>query len=124
MAHSVLVVDDDPSVLNTVRCILENNGLTVRTVDSGRACMEELEKGFKGLVLMDIVMPETDGWDTIEEAVNKGLTEGVLFCMLTGKDVPDPKMDYLKEYVLDYIIKPFPLAELVSVVKEYLSYLN
>lgn len=122
--HPVLVVDDDSSILNTVRCILENNGLTVRTAGSGRACIEELEKGFKGLVLMDIVMPETDGWDTIEEAVNKGLSEGILFCMLTGKDVPDAKMDYLKEYVLDYITKPFNLVELVSVVKEYLSYLN
>lgn len=124
MQQSVLVVDDDPCVLNTVRRILENDGLAVFTASSGLACVEELEKGFRGLVLMDIVMPEMDGWDTIEAAVNKGLTDGILFCMLTGKEIPDPKMDYLKEYVVDYIIKPFHLAKLVSVVKECLSFLK
>ena len=124
MDHAVLVVDDDASVLNTVRRILEMHDIEVYTANSGGACIEKLREGFKGVVLVDIVMPEMDGWDTIQAAVEKGLNQNVIFIMLTGKEVPDIKMDYLKEYVLDYITKPFDTKRLASVVKEYLVYLK
>ena len=124
MGHAVLVVDDDASVLNTVRRILEMHDIAVDTVETGEACIQKLREGFKGVVLVDIVMPGMDGWDTIQAAVDGGLTQHVIFIMLTGKEVPDAKMDYLKEYVLDYITKPFDAKKLVSVVKEYLEYLK
>ena len=124
MDHAVLVVDDDASVLNTVRRILEIHDITVDTAETGDACIQKLREGFTGVVLVDIVMPGMDGWDTIQVAVEGGLTQHVIFIMLTGKEVPDAKMDYLKEYVLDYITKPFDSKKLASVIKEYLEYLK
>ena len=124
MNHAVMIVDDDASVLNVVKRILESDGIEVHKASSGRACIDSLQDGFRGLVLMDIAMPDMDGWETIEEIVEKGLNQDVIFIMLTGKDIPDPKMDHLKEYVLDYITKPFHQNKLISVVKEYLSYLD
>ena len=123
MKNSILVVDDDPSVLYTVKHILEKANFTVFTASSGKECLEVLQKGFKGLILMDVVMPEMDGWDTVKEIVERGFINDVIICMLTGVEEPDTRMDALKEYVLDYLRKPFDTQNLVAIVKDYLSYL-
>jgi len=124
MTNRVLVVDDEHAVRYSVKRILETAGLEVITAEDGKTCVALLEEGFHGLILMDIMMPGMDGWDTIQKIVDKGLAEGNIICMLTGKEKPDPKMDTLKEYVLDYILKPFNNQKLIDIVKEYLSYLN
>lgn len=122
MGNRVMIVDDEPSILIAVRELLKMEGYDVITAQGGEKCLEELKKGFKGVILMDIMMPAMDGWDTIEHMVNEGLIEGNVVSMLTAKDVPDAKMDYLKEYVIDYITKPFDPEQLVSIVGEYLAY--
>lgn len=124
MDQNVMVVDDEPSVRYSVRRILENAGFKVIEVEDGKTCIKLLKEGFKGLILMDIAMPDMDGWDTIQSLVDQDLAQGNIICMLTGKEKPDPKMDKLKEYILDYIRKPFKHQQLVEIVEEYLSYLN
>jgi len=120
----VMVVDDDENVLLVAREIFEPEGIRVITAGSGKECLTYLGSGFRGLILMDIMMPEMDGWDTIREIVRQGYAgEGTLIAMLTAKDVPDRKMEGLQEYVIDYITKPFDPDELVALVKEYLGYL-
>jgi CheY-like chemotaxis protein len=123
MKDTVMVVDDDPMVQMSVKRILEAADLKVTTVDSGAACIREVEKGFNGLILMDIMMPGMDGWDTIQTLVDKGIMKGSIVCMLTGKETPDDRMKMLKEYILDYIRKPFDQKKFVQLVKEYLSLL-
>lgn len=124
MSNKVLIVDDEELVQYSIRRILQGAGFDVLIASSGDECLEILKKGFKGLILMDIVMPNMDGWDTVKAIVDAGLFDGNIICMLTGKEVPDIKMDYLKEYVLDYIRKPFDSKKLVQIVGEYLSYLK
>ena len=124
MKKRVMIVDDDTSVLNVVRKTLESNNINVIAVTSGKECLNELEKGFSGVILMDVVMPEMDGWDTIKEIIDRGYKDKVIISMLTGTGEPDKKMDSLKEYVLDYIKKPFKIETLLSVVKEYLTYIK
>jgi DNA-binding response OmpR family regulator len=119
-----MVVDDDPSILITVKNILETEGVEVVTADSGKACVNKLEAGFKGVLLLDIMMPHMDGWDTIREIVARGLMGGNVISMLTAKDVPDAKMDGLQQYVIDYNTKPFEPERLIGAVDEYLSYLE
>jgi CheY-like chemotaxis protein len=123
MKDAVMVVDDDRMVQMTVRRVLESTGLQVTTADDGEACIRELEKGFEGLILMDIIMPGMDGWDTIQTLVDKGMVKGNIICMLTGKESPDDRMKTLKEYVLDYIRKPIEQQKFTQLVKEYLAYL-
>lgn len=119
--NSVMIVDDEPSILIAVRVLLEPEGFEVLTVDSGAKCIEELKKGFRGVILMDIMMPRMDGWDTIKSLVDEGLIEGNIIVMLTAKDTPGEKMEGLQEYVIDYINKPFDPDELVSYIREYLE---
>ena len=94
------------------------------TVGKGEDCIKELKKGFKGVILMDIMMPGMDGWDTIEEIVNQGCLDGNIISMLTAKDIPDKKMDDLRAYITDYITKPFDPDKLVAVVKLYFTRLK
>lgn len=119
----IMVVDDDEDILFTVRSIFRRHSVRVVVAKSGAECLDHLEKGFKGVILMDIMMPGMDGWDTIKEIVDRGYADDLIISMFTAKDVPDTKMEYLKEYVFDYITKPFEPQELIDVVNEYLDLL-
>jgi CheY-like chemotaxis protein len=123
MKNTVMVVDDDPLVQRMVGRLLESTGLKVTAVDSGESCIREVEKGFAGLILMDIRMSGMSGWDTIQTLVDKGIMKGSIICMMTGDESPDDRMKMYKEYILDYVKKPFDKQQFVHLVKEYLSYL-
>jgi len=118
MVNKLMIVDDDPYILIAVRELFEPENCKVYTVDKGENCIKELKKGFRGVILMDIMMPFMDGWETIEEIVNQGYIDGNIIFMFTAKDIPDKKMDDLKEYIADYITKPFAPDELIATVKE------
>ena len=124
MSYRVMVVDDDEFIRLTIRELFESEGINVVSADSANECLKELEKGFSGVILMDIMMPEKDGWDAIRMIIESDLFEGNIIAMLTAKDVPDEKMQGLQEYVTDYITKPFEGEELVATVKEYFTYLE
>ncbi len=116
-----MVVDDDPYILITLRELFENYGYEVYTVPTGKDCIDELKHGFKGVILMDIMMPIMNGWDTIRQIVKENLTKGVVISMLTAKDLPDPDIKELKKHIKDYITKPFDPDELISIVKSYFN---
>jgi DNA-binding response OmpR family regulator len=98
-----------------MRNIFEHEGFKVYTVDGGKDCIEELERGFKGIILVDLIMPFMDGWDTLKEIKKRGLTKDVVISVITAKGSPDPdKMKGLEGIIFDYITKPFDIKDLVS----------
>ncbi len=120
----VLIVDDEPHILLSVRVTLEDAGYTVITADSGRECIKVLKSGFSGVILLDIMMPDMDGWDTIIAIQSEHLDENILISMLTAKIEPDDKMIGLEDYVFDYITKPFDSEILLEKVQKYFEYLR
>jgi len=118
MDKKLMVVDDDPDILITIRSIFEREGFEVYTVDSGMDCIKELERGFTGIILMDIMMPFMDGWDTIREIVQRGYSKNVVISIVTAKGTRDhEKMKGLETYIRDYIAKPFDVKVLINNVK-------
>ncbi len=118
MDKKLMVVDDDPDILITIRNIFEREGFEVLTVDSGADCINELERGFKGIILMDIMMPFMDGWDTIREIKNRGFSKNVMISIVTAKGTSHhEKMRGLESFIFDYISKPFNVAKLISNIK-------
>lgn len=110
-----MIVDDDPDLLVCLRTLFEHQNFEVLTVDSGNDCIEELERGFKGVILMDLMMPFMDGWTTIREIVKRGFTKDVVISIITASGRADPdKMKGLEPFVHDYIQKPFNIEKLVS----------
>lgn len=119
MEKKLMIVDDDPDILITIRSIFEKEGYEVFTVDSGKDCINEVEKGFKGIILMDIMMPFMDGWDTIEKIIKKGYAKNVKISIVTAKGSKDQdKMKGLEPYIQDYITKPFNITDLISNVQQ------
>lgn len=120
-----MVVDDETDILASIRALFEKQNYEVTTVESGEECIQELEKGFKGVILMDIMMPNMDGWDTIKKIVNRGLIKNVAINIITGKGTKDhQKLGELGSYVYDYLTKPIDINQLIDSVKKCGIYLN
>lgn len=120
----VMIVDDDANVRFTVKVVLKDAGFEVISVENGMKCIEYLKEGFSGVILLDIMMPEMDGWDTIQAILDNGLETGIVISMLTAKDKPDNKMIGLQEHVFDYLTKPFMSEDLIRRVAYYMSFVN
>ena len=125
MNNKIMVVDDETDILTSIRALFEKQNYEVTTVESGEECIQELEKGFKGVILMDIMMPNMDGWDTIKKIVNRGLIKNVAINIITGKGTKDhQKLGELGSYVYDYLTKPIDINQLIDSVKKCGIYLN
>jgi len=117
MLNKSLIVDDELDILKSLKIIFEQFNYDVITVDSGEKCLKELEKGFKGVVLIDIMMPGLDGWDTIKEILKRGLMDNIAIDIITGKGTKDhDKMIGLELYIYDYLSKPVEIEELIESV--------
>jgi len=115
MDKKIMIVDDDADILVTRRTLLEKQQFEVLKVDSGSDCIKELENGFKGIVLMDLMMPFMDGWETINEIIKRGLNKDILLSIITAKgSSSSEKINGIEPYIYDYIPKPFNLEKLIS----------
>ena len=124
MDNKIMIVDDETMIREAVEILFQSEGLDIITAPSGGKCLEYLESGFRGIILMDIMMPVMDGWDTIRQIVDKGLYEGNIIIMLTAMDTPGNKMEGLQEYVTDYVTKPFETDGLLDSIHYYLNLLQ
>jgi len=123
-APQVLVVDDSAMILNSVQQLFSLEGIEVIVAESGKKCLQELRNGFRGVILMDIMMPEMNGWETIRAIEQSGMLDGNIIVMLTALEAPDNSMDGLQNLVLDYIVKPFDTNDIIARVRRYLEYLK
>jgi DNA-binding response OmpR family regulator len=122
MAVKILYADDEPSFLRLVRMFLERKGYTVVTARSGKTALEALAKHPDiGLAILDVMMPEMDGWDTCR-AIRQFSRVPIL--MLTALDDDTNEVFALENGADDFIGKPFSNDVLVSRVKALLRRLD
>ena len=125
MDKKIMIVDDEPDILTSLKTVFEQHNYEVIAVDNGSDCINEIEKGFKGIILMDIMMPEMDGWETIKKIIERGLIKNVAIEIITGKGTKDHQiMSNLGSYVYDYLSKPLDINELISSVKRCNAFLS
>jgi DNA-binding response OmpR family regulator len=120
----VMLVDDEECIRETVYELLFSDGIEIITAVGGHECLQVLKDGFRGVILMDVMMPGMDGWATIREIEKAGLLQGNIISMLTAMDVPDERMEGLQEVVIDYITKPFDPTAFLATVRNYLVLLD
>ena len=109
----VMLVDDNPDVLYGVKKGLESisEDVEVVTAESGKKCIKSLKKIKPDLILLDIMMPGMDGWDTCAKIKSDKKTENIPIVFLTAKTDPVSKsMGRLAS--ADYITKPFDMENL------------
>jgi two-component system response regulator VicR len=122
MANKIMVVDDEPDVVDLVKLVLESDGFEVVTAYSGKEALEKIGQEMPDLVLLDIMMPLMDGWEVYSRIKANPKTKDVPVAMLTAKSQSIDKMIGLHVVkVDDYITKPFGRSELLERVKRILK---
>ena len=115
MPKRILAVDDDENILNLEKTILEQKGFHVVGAQGGAEALKLLGEQSFDLVLLDVMMPEVDGFEVCQRMRRDGDTTPVL--MLTARNQPDDVVYGLKLGADDYVTKPFDLAELLARVE-------
>jgi DNA-binding response OmpR family regulator len=113
-ARSILVVDDDPDMRQLVAELLGRAGHDVRLAADGREGLRELFRRAPDLVVLDVSMPELDGWATLERI--REVSE-VPVLMLTAQSTELDKVRGLRGGADDYVAKPFGRQELLARVE-------
>ncbi|MEK4909819.1 response regulator transcription factor [Niallia sp. FSL M8-0099] len=116
----ILVVDDDPHIRELIRVILIKEGFSIMEAEDGEAAMSILEQAKIDLIILDIMMPNMDGWTLCRE-VRTYYPETMPILMLTAKGETTQKVRGFELGADDYLVKPFAPAELVARVKVLLK---
>ncbi|MCJ7511472.1 MAG: response regulator transcription factor [Anaerolineales bacterium] len=113
----ILVVDDEPRMIHFIRLNLDHDGFDVAEGSSGMQALSQLRDRLPDLVLLDVMMPDLDGFETLR-LIREISTVPVI--MLTAKGEEDDRVRGLELGADDYITKPFSPRELVSRVRAVL----
>jgi len=117
MSKTVLVVDDEKNIVQLVRLYLANEGYKVDTAYGGREALEKVRQNRPSLVVLDLMMPEVDGWEVCRQLRKEG---DIPIIILTARDDAVDKIVGLELGADDYVTKPFNPRELVARVKAVL----
>ncbi|MBP3808431.1 MAG: response regulator transcription factor [Eubacterium sp.] len=109
----ILVVEDEKPISNLIRISLKGAGYTCDQAFDGNEALDKIDETIYDLILLDIMLPEVDGFELMEYIRPLGIP--VIF--LTAKDALDDRVKGLKMGAEDYIVKPFEVAELIARVE-------
>jgi len=118
---SVLVVDDDPSIVELVKMGLESDGMSIITASDGAEALDVLKRSPVDVILLDIMMPKVDGWMALMEIRNNPATADIPVVMLTAKTHDLARILAFKQGVQQYVTKPFNILELSARVRSLMT---
>ena len=110
--QQVLVVDDEPSIVDAVATALRYEGFEVRVAGTGRSALSAAQEAPPDLIVLDVMLPDLDGLEVTRRLRSDGIKVPILF--LTARDSIDDKLAGLAIGGDDYVTKPFSLAEVVA----------
>lgn len=114
----LLVVDDEPNIRELLATSLRFAGFEVGTAANGREALEQARRSRPDLVVLDVMMPDMDGFAVVRRMRGEGLTAPVVF--LTARDATEDKVTGLTVGGDDYVAKPFSLEEIVARIRAVL----
>ena len=113
MNGHILIVDDDADLRETLQMLLEPNGFQVATAANGRAALEHLRSGARpGLILLDLMMPQMNGWQFLEVARADASLASIPIVIMTAHKATNLPFD-------DILYKPFDLDTLLAVIQRH-----
>jgi two-component system OmpR family response regulator len=113
---SILVVDDDAVVLDMVGSFLREEGFEVATAENGREAFDRLRAGRPDLIVLDLLMPVEDGWQTLEKLRSHPIAATVPVILLSASQQLNEQARRLR--VDDFLPKPFDMQELLDKVNK------
>jgi len=122
--RKVLIIDDEPGIIDIVEANLEGDGFEVISATDGKQGLERIRADKPELVILDVMMPEMDGWEVLRHLEQDPDTAGIPVIMLTAKAADEDYIHGLEEGAVEYITKPFDPMEVVNRIKITLMVLN
>jgi DNA-binding response OmpR family regulator len=120
----ILVVDDEADILHFLELVLRERGYDVLTAGSGRQAVELARDARPDLVLLDIMMPQMDGWEVLKLLRVDEVTAAIPVAMVSARTDPKDRVQGLQEGAVDYICKPFALDDLLAKVDAIFAHTN
>jgi DNA-binding response OmpR family regulator len=120
----ILIIDDDPDICEIVKVNLEGVGYDVSVANDGAAGLSEAITSQPDLVILDVLMPELDGWQVLEKLTQEPRTASCPIIMLTCKGDDQDVIRGLSTGAVEYVTKPFYPENLVASVKILLTVLD
>ncbi|MCR4647774.1 MAG: response regulator [Lachnospiraceae bacterium] len=118
-AH-ILVVDDNELNLEVIEGLLKETKIKTDLVESGRECIDRIEKEKYDVILLDQMMPKMNGEETLKELTDRNLLQGTPIIALTADAVIGAKEHYMSLGFTDYLSKPVKYERLEQTLKEYI----
>lgn len=120
-AEKILAIDDEPDVLSVLEQVLARSGFTALTAANGTDGLIKAHVEEPRLILLDIMMEEMDGWETLRLLKVDEKTRDIPVIILSARAEPKDKIRALQEGAVDYIIKPFSVVESLEKIRAILS---
>ncbi len=117
----ILVVDDEPDILEVARIILEKKGYEVITAKDGNEALEKVSASKPDLIILDIIMPRKSGLEVCKILKSDPETASIPILMFTVLGRNRDREQGLKAGADDYLVKPFSAEELVNIIKKHLA---
>jgi len=118
--ETILIVDDEPANLQILNSCLANDGLRVIFATSGEMAIERLDALEPDLIILDVYMPEMDGFETYKQIRKKKNLRDIPVIFISVSDDPKNVLKALDMKAVDYITKPFLPEEVSARVKNHL----
>lgn len=121
---TILIVDDTPANLNLLFDFLRNSGFKVLVAQSGKSALQKVEYAKPNLILLDILMPEMDGFETCQILKSQLSTQDIPIIFMTALSETIDKVKGLRLGAVDYITKPFQQEEVLARIQLHLNLRN
>jgi two-component system alkaline phosphatase synthesis response regulator PhoP len=117
MNKKILVVDDEDDILHFLELVLREKGYDIVTASGGHEALTRAQVERPDLILLDIMMPQMDGWEVLKLLRVDDDTAQIPVAMLSARTEAKDRVQGLQEGAVDYICKPFSLHELVGKIE-------
>ncbi len=117
----ILIVDDEPNIVMTLEYAFKKQGFEVYIARDGTEALDILEQNVPNVVLLDIMMPNVDGYQTLEFIKSQEMLETVKVVFLTAKNKASDMEKGLKMGADKYLTKPFSVKKIGSEIQELLN---
>ena len=116
----ILIVDDEPDILELIEYNLKKEGYLVYTATNGQEAVSEAKRTLPDLIILDIMMPKMDGYEATRQIRKKNKWAKLPVIALTAKAMMDDREKCIEAGANDYITKPVDADQLISLLRVWL----